>query len=379
MDTRIKELANRYHQATGLYPAIVARDGRVIWGESHCVCGPDDAGCQSARALAVSETARWGEPFVHLCPGSRLMWAVPLMVNDRITGGIVVDGVPMDETASVLLGMAVPKAARLLQELAEQANLTNAAYLELKRRDSERESRRAEAIHELKGRAYDSIREIYLREEAGLMAAVKRGDRGEARHILNRVLVGIYFFGRARSDLLKSFILELVVSMSRSAVEAGGEPAELLGSNFTRLADLSRIETEEELTRWLVSMLEHIMDAIREHKKYPSSVLLNAAIAYMEEHLSEDISRDDVAAVACVSPSHFSRVVKETFGRSFTEVLTTLRIDRAKELLLRSERSLVQICTECGFNDQSYFTKVFSRYTGCTPGEFRQRMRRSLR
>ncbi|OPZ81035.1 MAG: HTH-type transcriptional regulator YesS [bacterium ADurb.Bin429] len=119
------------------------------------------------------------------------------------------------------------------------------------------------------------------------------------------------------------------------------------------------------------------MDAIRSNARYPVSVLLGRAIAYMQEHLHEEISRDDVAAVACLSPSHFSRVIKGHFGQSFTELLNKMRVEKARELLIRTEKSLIQICLECGFSEQSYFTKVFQRYIGRPPGEFR-RMHRAV-
>ena len=58
-------------------------------------------------------------------------------------------------------------------------------------------------------------------QEPLLLAAIRRGDRGEARRIINHVLVHIYSAGEERSDLLKGLLLELVVMISRAAVEAG--------------------------------------------------------------------------------------------------------------------------------------------------------------
>jgi AraC-like DNA-binding protein len=302
------------------------------------------------------------------------------MDNAELIGGIVAEGVPIDECSREKWNAEhIRQAANFLLKLAVEANLTNAALLELRKLEAERESKRAEAIHELKNRCYDSIRDIYLREEPGLLAAIKQGDRPQAREIINRVLVGIYYMGRDRSDLLKSFLLELVVMMSRTAVEAGAEPSELLGANFSSLVELASISDEADLSAWLVSMLERIMDAIREQRAYPNTVLLNSALQFMEQHLAEDISRDDAAAAACMSPSHFSRLMKEKFGRSFTELLAQMRVDHSKELLKRTDKSIVQICLECGFNDQSYFTKVFQRYTGNTPREYRQRVRSTFR
>lgn len=372
--------AETFRQQSGLGLVLVTEEGELVMGELPCGCGPANPDTQPFLQRLIAETARWGEPFIDLCPCSCFVFAVPLMQNASITGGLIASAQqPQGSEDGPASTSTLRAQARLLLEMAENENLTNGAYLELKRRDMLLESRRAEAIHQLKGRGYDSIRQIYLREESGLISAIKTGDRGAAREILNRVLVGIYFFGRTRPELLKSFILELVVTMSRSAVEAGGDPSELLGVNYSSVTDLAGIDGEEDLSRWLSGMLERIMDGIRRHQKFPTSVLLNTAIAYMEEHLDGELSRDEVAQVACLSPSHFSRVVKETFGKSFTDLLTEMRVERSRQMLAASEKTVAEIALDCGFSDQSYFTKVFQKSTGVTPSQYRQRARTSLR
>jgi AraC-like DNA-binding protein/ligand-binding sensor protein len=360
----------RYSREFALPVSLVDNQGNILEGNPCCNCPESDAKCRESRIRAIEETLKWGEPYLHLCCGSYIVWATPVMDNAELTGGIVVGGIPIDECSREKWS-----ASRIRSAANWLLQMSIAALLELRKTAAERESRRAEAIHELKNRCYDSIRDIYMREEPGLLSAIKRGDRHQAREILNRVLVGIYFLGRDRPSLLKSFLLELVVMMSRTAVEAGAEPSELLGANYSSLVELASISDEADLSAWLVSMLERIMDSIREQRAYPNTVLLTAALQFIEANLARDISRDDAAAAACMSPSHFSRLMKEKLGRSFTELLTQMRIDKSKELLTRTDKSIVEICLECGFNDQSYFTKVFQRCTGCTPREFRIRTR----
>jgi len=378
--SRISLIADRYYIEFHLALSETNSEGVIIGGMPCCADSGSETGCFEDRRRAIEETLKWGEPYLHLCHGNRIIWALPIMNNAQMIGGIIAGGIPIDDCAQgEWRASRIRQAAERLLQLAAEANLTNSALLELRRLSSERESKRAEAIHELKSKCYDSIRDIYLKEEPWLLAAIKRGDRLQAREILNRILVGIYYLGRDRPSLLKSFLLELVVMMSRTAVEAGAEPSELLGDNFSKLVDLASISDEADLSAWLVSMLERIMDAIREQRTYPNTVLLTAALQYMETHLADDISRDDTAAAAGMSPSHFSRLMKEKLGRSFTELLTQMRVDKSKELLRLTDRSIICVALECGFKDQSYFTKVFQRYTGCTPREYRIKARDSFR
>ncbi len=118
------------------------------------------------------------------------------------------------------------------------------------------------AIPLLEHRPYDRIRELYLYLEPSLMAAIRRQDMGEARRLINQVLVHIYSAGEERSDLLKGLLLELVVAMSRAAVEAGAGQTEVLGINFRSITRLADIDDDEQLTEWLSETIEHIMETI---------------------------------------------------------------------------------------------------------------------
>ena len=367
-----ERLAAEYAAAQGVPCVLVDREGEIVASGQHCHANcAGGRSCAATRKRAITEAVRWGEPHIVLCPLGTMIWAVPVMQNAVVLGGLIAAAAQSEDEAPVEPTQVYGAAVDLLRR-AEAANLTNPAHLKLQRQAARRESEKAEAIHAVKDQDYHSIRELYLVEEPDLIAAVKRGDRPAAREIINRLLVGIYFTSRSRPLLLKSFLLELVVTLSRAAVEAGADPTELLGANYSRLPDLARIDGEEELTAWLVSMLEGTMDALNIHHRYPVSVLLSEAIRYMREHSGEELSRDDIARRACLSPTHFSRVVKQTFGQSFTELLSRLRVDRARELLTHTEKTLVEVSADCGFTDQSYFTKVFQRYTGQTPGEYRK-------
>jgi len=355
--------------------ALAATDpqGRVVfagvadaWGDS-----PRELG---ERRLALQEALRWGEPTIHLCEHKRVIWAVPLMRNAQLLGGLVA-GVPEPAVFPEGAGQAaldVRGACAELRRWAEEANLTNAALLASRREESRREQKRAEALHEFKLHDHYNIRELYLRDEPDLIAAVRKNDRGAAREILNRLLVAIHHYAGQRMDLIKSFFMELVATMCRTAVEAGGDPQELLGTNFASMTDLSRLTSMEALAPWLHEMLERVMECIHRHRAQTNTVLLTAAMEHIGEHFAEDISRDDVARIAHMSPSHFSRLVRKQTGKSFTELLNKTRVSHAADLLRRTDRSLVLIAMEAGFRDQSYFTKVFRRHTGLTPRQYRQ-------
>ncbi|OAM87490.1 helix-turn-helix domain-containing protein [Termitidicoccus mucosus] len=367
-------LAISYHGETGFELAAVDARGGLLRGEVRCTAGPEEH--RAVFRQSVEETLRWGEPCIMCCPFGHALWAVPVMHNHQILGGLLVGGVSLEELEGAgTLDRRLLDASRALLDLASRHNLTNTALLEKNRLAAERESGRAEALHDLKERLYDDIRSIYLREEPALLAAIQRGERAEARGIINRILTAIYTRGAGRRGLLKTLALELVVMMARAAVQAGAEPEKVLGINYRSLTELAGVHSQEDLSDWLCEMLEQLIDAMGAPAAHPNAVQLARAVAYMEQHFSENLGRDEVARAAGLSASHFSHLMRERAGVSFTELLLRIRLDNARRMLARDSSTVVEIAAACGFSEQSYFTRVFKKTFNETPLDYRRRVR----
>lgn len=370
---QLTPILRRYREETGFALTAVQPDGTPCGAEGRRPACVRNAACRVHREQAVQEALRWGEPTVLCCACGRLMWAVPVMVNQQLRGGLLVAGVPLRTPSRAgALDRRVREAGQALLDLAVETGLTNAALLTQRREFARREREKAEALHALKDRLYDDIRSIYLREEPALLAAIRRGERREARHVINRVLTVIYSLGGSQIELLKSMAMELVVMMTRAAVQAGGDPTHILGINYQSLTGLAKVGDSEELATWLCAMLEQVIDGIQSSDRHPNAVQLARALDYMEAHLAEALPRDEVARAAGLSPSRFSHLMRSKLGMPFTELLTRLRVDRACHLLAHTQRDLAQIALECGFGDQSYFSRVFRKRTGRSPSDYRQ-------
>jgi AraC family transcriptional regulator len=98
---------------------------------------------------------------------------------------------------------------------------------------------------------------------------------------------------------------------------------------------------------------------------------------YIDEHLDEPISLATLAGLARLSPFHFSRAFKQSFGVPPHRYHTGRRIERAKTLLDRPSHSVTHIAIDVGFTETSSFTKAFRKLAGVTPTQYRQRLRGS--
>lgn len=94
---------------------------------------------------------------------------------------------------------------------------------------------------------------------------------------------------------------------------------------------------------------------------------------YIHKHMANDIGLEDVARFVYLSPVYFSRFFKQHTGKTMTEYLTQLRINRAMELLKSHRYKIYEISLQCGYNSSKYFAKIFKQYTGLTPSEYSRR------
>jgi AraC family transcriptional regulator len=98
---------------------------------------------------------------------------------------------------------------------------------------------------------------------------------------------------------------------------------------------------------------------------------LQRAIAYINENLVDELSLKAIAAVAQMSPFYFARLFKRATSLTPNQYVTNRRMERAKQLLIEQDLSVVDIAQEVGIQSQSHFNKVFREYTGVTPKAYR--------
>jgi AraC-like DNA-binding protein len=104
---------------------------------------------------------------------------------------------------------------------------------------------------------------------------------------------------------------------------------------------------------------------------------LGRTFTFLRANYKRKILLKQVAEQAFMSVSYFCKFFKRVTGLTLTEYLTRMRIDKAKELLLRGDLSVTQVSAEVGFDNHSYFDKVFKRYNEMPPAEFRLRYGRN--
>jgi len=356
--------------------------------------------CAELHLHGSMQAERFGGSYIYICSIGMLHWVSPLYAAGLPAGAMVggpVMSIDRDEALSAVREACsatisdsavsacvdrIPKAgadrvralADLLALVAERASGVESSSVDDSRRRTEQQSRISEEIHSIKRRAAigEPVPAYPIEKERELLFAIRRGDEAESRRVLNELLGAVFFSSGHRFDAIRFRGLELLVLLSRAAMEAGAEAEEVLGLNFRYLRRFQDLDSTEDLAYLLDSILGRFMRLAFTLKTVKHATAIKRALRFIRERYATEFTLSQTAEAAGLSPAYFSKVFKAELGESFSEHVNRLRIERAVILLTGSGLSLSEVAGQVGFEDQSYFTKVFKRVMGISPGRYRE-------
>ena len=123
------------------------------------------------------------------------------------------------------------------------------------------------------------------------------------------------------------------------------------------------------------SQLRHQDEEPEEEQHGAGSFIVNQAMAYIEEHYAEKLTLQAVADCCYVSQWHLSKLLNRHTGQSFYDILNTVRIQKAKELLLDPRLKIGEIGERVGYADTAHFARTFKKQEGMSANEYRNTLK----
>ena len=413
----LSRLAHSFAIATGLGVNVVTPRGELVPMKGtglHPFCRlvqdkpAGKARCAASLTKGGELAAQLGEPYIFRCHAGVIEWSAPVVVRKEFLGSFScgpalmwpLDDLARNEVAQAVGDLGLP-AARL-EELLRDVKILTAPNVQaaaellfvvanhiaqgglltlMQRRElNEQQARLAEAIGARK-RAEEILREVEARgmqarypldKERVLLGRVRIGDRTGAKEILNDLLGEIFLRNGGELEVVKARLLELLIVLSRAAVEGGAGLERLFRLNYDYMGQLWGIDRFEDLCVWIVGALDTFMDTVYQIRQVKNAKLIGEATAYIRAHYGEPLTLEGVAQKVFVSPFYLSHLFKEELDLTFVEYLTRVRIEEAKRLLAESNLSVLGVAEKVGYEDGSYFSKVFRKVTGLTPKLYRR-------
>ncbi|MGI5878493.1 MAG: PocR ligand-binding domain-containing protein [Christensenellales bacterium] len=420
----IRRILNSFVLSTGLGAVFHGCDGQyTLAPDNYAIvcpfcsaiqsCPEGSSRCIEFMVKAGAQSAELGECYIARCHaglielfapvvfeeqyigfvscGPVLMWDWDEMALEEITKRV--RGIPVSREKLMVASQKIPiyngknvqASADLLFMVVNSMVSAGMTALKQRRELTRQQAQIAELVFEKK-RAEEAVSALErermscpypLNKEKELLGRVRLGDRNRAKAILNEILGEIFLSNAGDINIIKARILELVVVISRAAVEGGASLEKMLGLGYEMVSQLSGIHEFEALCLWVVRQLDAIMDTVYAMRNVRNAKSLGDAMEYIRGHFSENLTLESVARQVFLSPFYLSHLFSEELGVTFVEYLTRVRMEEARKLLTSAERSIIEVANQVGYEDSSYFGKVFKKSVGVTPNQYRRQIQKS--
>ena len=212
--------------------------------------------------------------------------------------------------------------------------------------------------------------EFLMEKERLLFAAIRRGDLDAGKKIIKEILNYLHAAFQGDIDLIRYKAMELAVLLSRTADE-NNDNTDYFNQNNKFFRKIRESVTVNEILANLQGITEGISARIFSFRGIRHSSVLRKAERFIWDNYTRKISLEEIANASGLSAPYFSTIFKEEMGENLSSYLNRLRVEKASNMLITANTPLYHIAEQCGFEDQSWFSKIFKKYTGTSPGKYR--------
>ena len=205
--------------------------------------------------------------------------------------------------------------------------------------------------------------------------SIRNGDIEGLRRSIDEVYNGE--LGRmAKSSLrsIKNIGITVLALASRSAIAGGVLPEIAFSLSDAYAMKIEEMTTEAEIEVVVRTAEFHFANLVRENsEKNKSNPIIMACKDYVLKHINKKITLQEIAAAIDVNASYLSDLFSKQEGITLTEYIAREKVNFAKRQLMYTDESYGEIAYQYAFSSQSHFGRVFKKYTGMTPKEYREK------
>lgn len=401
----VKDVKDHYSKATGI-PCMILDLQQHIIVDGECdklaplfsLIDPSwKKYCLETHIHSAALSERFGGSYIYFCLISMLYWVSPVIVNGKMDYAIIAGPVMALDSNELLEEIELNEKEELqeiidtivhidvsrihnLSEVLRMCSGWASGYSEYRmvesRQSLELQSRLSESIQEMKRTSKDNVYCYPIEKENALQEAIQWGDKQTAIAILNDLL-GIIFFSSGNSIEIITFrIMEIISLLSRAAVKGGADEDTVFKKSLLCQKEIKHYSSLEGLAIWLSKVLHSYLDMVIVSMEKEYDPIIAKALRYIHAHYKEPLTLDDTALSVALSPNYFSHLFNSIIGTSFSYYVNTLRVEYAAKLLIETSHPLIEIAGMAGFEEQSYFSKIFKDITTLSPGKYRKRGKR---
>lgn len=244
--------------------------------------------------------------------------------------------------------------------------------------DTRIEKAEIDAIHHFKAKSEDALLSIKLLEERydaerELMQAVSQGAAHRVEKLFSTASATA--FEKRIDDPVRNMKNYLIISntLLRKAAEYGSvHPFYIDGLSTDFAKKIERIKTVSDSNDLMREMVKKYCALVKQYSMKNYSLLIQKVLTLIDADLTADLGLKKLAESLNVNASYLSALFKKETGKTLTEYVTQKRVDHAAFLLRSTSLQIQTVAQHCGIFDVNYFAKIFRKYTGKSPKEYRE-------
>ncbi|MCX7748959.1 MAG: response regulator [Clostridia bacterium] len=210
--------------------------------------------------------------------------------------------------------------------------------------------------------------------ESKLISCLRVGDKKEVLKIIEVVFQNIDAQRNLGMGGFYKICIELLSIASRVLTEFDTGMEEICGKGFLYFEEVKKYKNLKDAKEWMILNFEKICNYILNTKILKSKKIVETAKNYIDERFTEEITLHKIAEFVHISPNYFSTLFSNEVGQSFLEYVTMRRIEKARKLLGEKDARVQDVGEKVGYDNPCYFSRIFKKYTGMSPLEYKERI-----
>jgi two-component system response regulator YesN len=206
--------------------------------------------------------------------------------------------------------------------------------------------------------------------ERQLEIAVRTGRRDNADALIDRCVEKAYAHADT-SELIYELLLYLSGVFTRIVQTQGWSMRRVLQGEYRYFLALESLVSKDQIVQWAKRVNSNIAAYMASERQHSSHRLVKLIVEAVDRDLGSDLTLHTLAERMYVNPSYLSRLFKRETGDAFSSYVLERRMEKAKELLL-ADAKVYDASSAVGYQDISYFAKVFRKYWGVAPSELKK-------
>nr|AGS52789.1 helix-turn-helix, AraC type [uncultured bacterium contig00142] len=371
------KIAKCYEKAANCAASVMDWDGNNGTDQLNPICRQCSAKgaeykeriCAFMHKNAVKKAREQGGSYIYVCPKSLVFWTSPFYSGERFAGALLSGGVHGSEDNSD----RVKALAKMMLICADQISGRSYVHKNITTRLQIPDEKPGESEQEDGKNVKMNENNAYLLDlERMLLANLRRGDNIDAKKLLIKLLYARYQEVDNNFQIFRLKALELAVLLSRAVADPNDIKNDTVLETTSRY--LNKIEASssfQEITEILFTITEKMSGKIFSFHGVQHFAALGKAERFIWNNYTKKISLKEIAEASGLSAPYFSTIFKDEMGENLSTYLNRLRVEKSAAMLVTTTMPISEIASACGFEDQSWFSKIFKSYTGFTPGKYR--------